>query len=99
MDFTKQLLQKHLSIDESVELYNSGWWKQITMQRAAFLQLHQEKICMPWEVFHDYLEILLERPIFTHKFADFDKLKKESYTRGSKYPGLADLIATQKQCS
>ena len=88
-----------LSQKDCESLGNSDWWKQITVQRAAFLQLHQPKACMPLDLFHDYLELLLGRSVYTEDFSNVDKLKEESYTRGNCFPDIADLIAAHKQSS
>ena len=88
-----------LSQEDCESLGNSDWWKQITVQRAAFLQLHQPKACMPLDLFYDYLEVLLGRTVYIEDFFNggVAKLKEESYRRGNCFPDIADLIAAQKQ--
>ena len=98
MGIETQILTE-LSQQDCESLGNSDWWKQITVQRAAFLQLHQPKACMPLDLFYDYLEVLLGRSVYTEDFSNVDKLKEESYTRGNCFPDIADLIAAHKQSS
>lgn len=50
-----------------------GW----TPKQIAEFQLHQQKLCMPMDVFHKAIEEALGRPVFTHEFAWPELLIKE----------------------
>jgi len=63
--------------EEAVSLYNSGWWKDKTPEETAEFQLNEEKLCCPFEVFHEAVEKYLGRPVWTHEFADFQRLLDE----------------------
>ena len=40
-------------------------------------QLFEPKMCMPFSVFQKAVEDVLGRPVYTHEFADSDKLITE----------------------
>lgn len=59
---------KQLTTEEAISLFESGAWKEWTpLQRAAF-QMIQDKLCMPFSVFHESITTALGRPVFTHEF-------------------------------
>ncbi len=62
-------MTRELTGDEAKTLFESGWWKVMDETEAARLQLHQDRLCMPFGDFHDAMEKLLGRPVFTHEFA------------------------------
>lgn len=64
--------------ESALELTNMKWWEHFSKSQAAFLQLHQERLCMPFSLFHEYIEILLGRPVWTHEFACADSLRREA---------------------
>jgi hypothetical protein len=57
-----------LTRDEAVALYNSGFWKQMSHEEIAKFQLIEDRLCMPFEVFHKAIEKALGRPVWTHEF-------------------------------
>jgi len=62
---------------DAMRLYESKFWEKMTLRDRAVFQLHEEKLCMPFGVFHEAMEATLGRPIFTHEFAFPDALRKE----------------------
>ena len=48
----------------------SGWWRACTAEDAAWAQLHQERLVMPFGNFQQGVTKLLGRPVYTHEFAD-----------------------------
>lgn len=58
-------------------MYNSGWWKTKTPEEIAEFQIHEEKLCVPFDVFHESVEKWLGRPVWTHEFADPNALIAE----------------------
>ena len=65
-----------MELEEAVALYDSEFWKDMTYRERATFQLFEERLCMPFDVFHEAIEKTLGRPVFTHEFA-FDGIKKE----------------------
>jgi hypothetical protein len=43
-------------------------WKRMTPMERGMFQLHQDKLCMPFSVFHEGVTELLGRPVYTHEF-------------------------------
>ena len=63
MDLNKQLNEK-----EAIAFGNSGIWKDWTYKQKAAFQLFQDRLCMPFDVYHEAVEKSLNRPVYTHEF-------------------------------
>ena len=86
---TKMMSQ--LTEVEAIELCNSNWWQSLGMAKAAFLQLNQTLLCMPFTEFHESVNFLLGRGVYTHEFVNPNSLIAEAM--GSKEsPSLQDII-------
>lgn len=68
---------KELAQEEAIALYNSKWWLEKSPREIVAFQLFTERLCLPFDVFHESVEKTLGRPVFTHEFAFADNLKKE----------------------
>lgn len=67
-----------LTEEQAVALAEDEEYENWTQYEIARFQLFQERLCMPFDVFHEALETVLGRPIFTHEFAlNVDGLKRE----------------------
>jgi len=53
--------------EQAVALFDSKFWENMTHREKATFQLFEERLCMPFDVFHEALEKTLERPVFTHE--------------------------------
>ncbi len=62
---------------KAIELAGSGFWEGMTFHDRAKFQLSEERLCMPFSVFHEAVEAALGRPVFTHEFASRESLQKE----------------------
>jgi len=69
---------KQLNKKEALELYNSDEWGKWDEKTLASFQLKQKKLCVPFDVFHAAVEKLLDRPVFTHEFAQPKSLIDEA---------------------
>ena len=68
---------RQLTRDEAIEFAEAGEWRSWTpAQRGAF-QLQQRRLCMDFASFHEGVEALLGRPVWTHEFASSDALIAE----------------------
>ena len=74
----RELMTRELTKEEAIELAESGWWKDMDKSEVARLQLNQKKLCMDFGAFHEAVEVLLGRSVWTHEFAEPDKLKAEA---------------------
>ena len=63
--------------DEAVKLYDSDFWKDMSEKEIVAFQLFEDRLCMPFSVFHLAVEHCLARPVFTHEFANDERLKNE----------------------
>jgi len=59
---------KQLTKEEAIKLVESGIWKTWSKEKIAYFQLHQDRLCMPFSVFHEAVEYVLKRPVYTHEF-------------------------------
>jgi len=69
----------------------SGVWKHWTNEQIVRFQLFQDKLCMDFSRFHEAMEKVLDRPIWTHEFAFNDKLKEE-YLGVKEKPSMEEII-------
>jgi hypothetical protein len=64
--------------EQAIKLYESKFWEKMSYRDKATFQLFEEKLCMPFDVFHEAMERTLNRPIWTHEFGlNYEGLKKE----------------------
>jgi hypothetical protein len=77
--------------DEAIALAESGVWKEWTDQEIVVFQLYEEKLCMDFSRFHEAVEKVLGRPVWTHEFAEIGRLRAEfEGTRQS--PTIAEIM-------
>jgi hypothetical protein len=54
--------------EQAISFHDSGVWKNWTNEQIVRLQLFQKKLCIPFDRFHEAIEKVLGRPVFTHEF-------------------------------
>jgi hypothetical protein len=87
-----KLKPNDLTEDEAVALYDSGFWKQMSHEEIAKFQLITDRLCMPFEVFHEAIEKALGRPVWTHEFGlNREGLIKELF-QGAPAPTMEEII-------
>lgn len=59
---------KQLSKDEAIIFYNNNLWEPLSFRQRAEFQIKQDRLCMPFDKFHEAIEKTLGRPVFTHEF-------------------------------
>lgn len=59
---------KQLTEKEAIALSQGGEWRDWSYHEKAKFQLYQKRLCMPFDVFHEAMEKVLDRPILTHEF-------------------------------
>jgi hypothetical protein len=84
---------KQLTKEQAVALAQSKVWQDWTDEEIVRFQLFQDRLCMNFSRFHEAVEKVLDRPVFTHEFATrfIDDLKKE-YLGVKKAPTLEEII-------
>lgn len=63
--------------EEAIAKYESNWWLGKTPKEIADFQLYEDKLCMPFDKFHEAFEKALGRSVWTHEFADIKGLRAE----------------------
>lgn len=75
---------KQLTKEQAIAFAESKCYEDMTYRQIAEFQIEQDKLCMPFNVFHEAIEKTLGRPVFTHELALREELRKELY--GEKEP-------------
>ena len=89
---------KKLTQEQAIALGKSEIWKTWSCEEKVRFQLFQPLLCMPFDVFHEAIEVVLKRPVFTHEFA-FDDIRKE-YLKEKQPPTfeeICNLIPKEKR--
>lgn len=60
--------QHSIGKEKAIQLHNSKWWEGKTDRKIVKFQLFTKELCIPFGVFHEKIEKVLGRPIFTHEF-------------------------------
>lgn len=63
--------------EEAIKIATSNLWEDLTPFQIVELQLFQDKLCMPFSIFCEAIEKVLDRSVFTHEFAYPDLLRAE----------------------
>jgi len=61
-------------------------------EKIVRFQLYEETLCMPFARFHAAVEAVLERPVWTHEFAEPDSLRAEYEGKRDK-PTMNEILA------
>lgn len=48
---------------QAIDLYDSGFWESMTEEERVKFQLFEDRLCMPFPVFHAAVEEVLGRPV------------------------------------
>src|SRR3990167_3850044 len=59
---------KQLTKKQAIEFFESNAWEKMSHEERATFQLKQDRLCMPFDKFHESIEVLLGRPVYTHEF-------------------------------
>jgi hypothetical protein len=84
-------VMEQMTKEQAINFARSEKYLDMSHKERAILQLHQDKLCMPFDVFHESVEKTLGRPVYTHEFGvNKDGLIAE--LGGAEPPSLADII-------
>lgn len=64
MKFTQNQFTK----EQAIAFYQSKVWESWTDEQIVRLQFFQEKLCLPFDVFHKAITNVLGRDVYTHEF-------------------------------
>ena len=82
---------KQLTSEQAITFAENGKWQDMTDKEIVEFQLFQKCLCMPFSKFHESMEKVLGRPIWTHEFAFPDLLKAE-YNKTKTTPTMEEII-------
>lgn len=88
---------KQLTKEQALAFAENKLYEYLTKRQIAEFQLEQDRLCMPFDVFHEAIEKTLNRPVFTHEFGlSRERLYNEVF--GSrKRPELHDILKSIPQ--
>ena len=85
--------EKGLTKESCIKLFNSTFWNDMETRDIAMFQLFNDRLCMPFDVFHKALEDTLGRPVFTHELGSSNVENIREEFRGNKpTPSFADIV-------
>lgn len=61
-------MMRQLTKEEAIAFYDSKVYENWTYRQIAEFQMEQDRLCVPFGVFHEAIEKTLGRPVFTHEF-------------------------------
>lgn len=80
-----------LTKKQAIAFSKSEAWKNWSARQIAEFQMEQDRLCVPFDVFHKTIEEALGRPVYTHEFGlNREGLRKELY--GEKEPPTLEEI-------
>lgn len=83
---------KQLTKEQAIEFGQSRAWESMDFRQRAEFQMMQEKLCMPFGAFHEAIEKILGRPVYTHEFAlNREGLRKELF-EGKEPPTFEEIL-------
>jgi hypothetical protein len=85
---------------EAIALYDSKFWETMPYADKAKFQLFEDRLCMPFAIYHEAVEKTLGRPVLTHELGlARERLQKELLgdTSTPSLQQLLELIAADKR--
>ena len=68
---------RQVTKEQAIRIFESEKWKDWEPEYQAYFQLNQERMCMPFGVFHAAVEHTLGRSVWTHEFGRAQYLREE----------------------
>jgi hypothetical protein len=89
---------KQFTTEEAIAFAKSEIWKTWNHEQIVRLQLFQDKLCVPFDKFHEAIESVLGRPVWTHEFASNNIKEEYLGTRPAPtFEEIIDLIPKDKR--
>ena len=79
--------------EQAIEFANDNKWESMSCEEKAIFQLLQNKLCMPFDIFHEAIEKALKRPVYTHEFGLNRFGLIDELIGNIDSPSLAEIIA------
>jgi hypothetical protein len=87
----EQKYGKQFTKEQAVAFYKSEVWKGWSHEQIVRMQLFNDFLAVPFDVFHEAIEDVLGRSVWTHEFAYRDELIKE-YLKEKEPPTFEEII-------
>ena len=83
---------QEITKEQAVALSESRFWEDMTYKEIALFQMNTEKLCMPFNTFHEALEKALGRTVLTLELGlNYDGVLKELHGEAPT-PSFEDII-------
>ena len=82
---------EQLTKEQAILFAENKMYEKMTHEEIVRFQLFNEFLGMPFDVFHEAIEKVLDRPVFAHEFAYVDVLKEE-YLGTREKPSFEDIV-------
>jgi len=87
----KKFMRVSIGMAPAIAIAESKAWEGWSLDERALFQLQIRELCMPFDVFHQSVEHLLGRGVWTHEFIDMEGLLTEYYDNLEK-PTMAEIM-------
>lgn len=77
--------------EAAIALSKTNWWERRTPREIVEFQMFTNELSMPFDKFHEATEKALDRPVWTHEFADIERLQQE-FLGDKPPPSMEDII-------
>ena len=77
--------------EEAVKLAESKFWEDMSLFERAKFQLFEDRLCMPFEIFHEALEYALGRSVWTHELGFRENIINE-FLGDKPAPSMEEII-------
>jgi len=71
---------------KALKLAESKFWEDMSFQERVAFQLFEDRLCMPFDVFHEAVEKALGRPVWTHEFTRTNQKNLQDEFKGLREP-------------
>jgi hypothetical protein len=68
-DAEDDMKRESIGKEKAIELANSKWWIGKSAREIAEFQMKTVELCIPFDKFHEAIEVALGRGVWTHEFA------------------------------
>ena len=83
---------EQLTKEQAIKFAKSKVYKNWTYEQIVRFQLFQKKMCMDFSIFHEAIEKVLDRPVYTHEFGmNYEGIVLE-YLGEKEAPTLDEII-------
>jgi len=84
---------QQLTEEQAKELFKTNFWEKMNYEERTKFQTVQNRVCMPWDVYHEAISKYLDRPVYTHEFmkSNQEKLYNEVFN-GAPAPTFEEIV-------